>query len=841
MKKMTCIALTLVLAFLFTPGTLFAAETMPESTETAFESEEEETFTSETETALPETEITLTETEDALTETEASLTETEASLPKVDAASKLSMQTDDRTYSVTEDFGAVGNGVTDDTWAFINALKTAIGADSMVTIEVPAGTYIISSYLFIYSNTHLSLDENAIIRADKDFNNGTLLGACHVHEDDNACTGDGVNDPTCNIGGYDQIQHVIIEGGTWDRNISGDQAAAMFRLVHGNDITIRNTTLMHASDHFVNISGSRNVTIQNVTFKDFVYNYIDKEYVNKNRTYQNECVHTDAMQPFSEASSFPQDDTAARDITVSDCTFINVSDGVGTHYFKTATATIAHSDHIKVTGCTFINLSGRAVNAYSTDNITVEGCTATDCSSFVAAREASGTISGNTVNSTKVHTAHNSWDDGQGIIILDCPEDLPGNGFTISDNSIYNTAHYGIWVARVKVSGSDTHTSHAIVRGNTVYGTKSEEINQSSGDKTKLYDILVGANCTAEITNNNVGLRGVHNFSQLKVTLSNNTTRDTAGKWQRLYGAGRYDTMKTIVQTGFQETGGTAIVATGTNFKDALAAAGLAGLSDAPIILTDGKNLSSQAKAELTRLKPSKIYIAGGTFAISDNVMNQIKTVTNTTIGETLIRLAGPNSSGTSAELALAGKGNWSTTAVIATNKSFKDALSVAPLAFAGKMPIFLADNGQSVSSAVLNAMKDCEIQDVIIVGGKAAVSENVEKQILDAGFNFIKENRLWGNTGVETSAAIAKYGIDHLGMSADNMGVATSQNYPDALAGAAFCGHKNSVLVLADDKAMKNANFPANYKDTITKGYVFGGSFAVGVKTFTYLVCASQ
>ena len=303
--------------------------------------------------------------------------------------------------------------------------------------------------------------------------------------------------------------------------------------------------------------------------------------------------------------------------------------------------------------------------------------------------------------------------------------------------------------------------------------------------------------------------------------------------WQRLAGAGRYDTMQAIVKEGFSKSGGTVIIATGTGFKDALAAAGLAGLYDAPVILTDGKNLSSQAKAELTRLKPKKIYIAGGTVAVSDNVKNQIMKATNITPA----RLAGQNSSETSAKLALAGKGKWSSTAVIATNKSFKDALSVAPLAYANNMPILLADNGQSVSKAVLKAMKDCGIKNVIIVGGTAAVTKNVESQLTGAGFKITK--RLWGNNGVATSAAIAKYGISNLGMSADQMGVATSQNYPDALAGAAFCGSKNSVLILADDKATANTSFPAAYKNNITKGYIFGGPSAVGEKTVKMLTDA--
>ena len=303
-----------------------------------------------------------------------------------------------------------------------------------------------------------------------------------------------------------------------------------------------------------------------------------------------------------------------------------------------------------------------------------------------------------------------------------------------------------------------------------------------------------------------------------------------ASKWYRLAGNGRYDTMQVIVKAGFSKKGRTVLVATGTGFKDALAAAGLAGLFDAPVILTDGKNISSQAKAELSRLSPSKIYVAGGAFAVSDKVLDQIKTATN----KTPIRLYGQNSSETSAKLALAGKGSWSDTAIIATNKTFKDALSVAPLAYANKMPILLADNGQSVSSAVLKALKDCSIKNIIIVGGTAAVSTRVENQLTGAGFKI--KDRLWGNNGVATSAAIAKYGINKLGMSADQMGVATSQNYPDALAGAAFCGVKNSVLILADDKATANTSFPTAYKNKITKGYVFGGTSAVGERTVNML-----
>ena len=300
--------------------------------------------------------------------------------------------------------------------------------------------------------------------------------------------------------------------------------------------------------------------------------------------------------------------------------------------------------------------------------------------------------------------------------------------------------------------------------------------------------------------------------------------------WYRLYGKGRFDTMQAIVDKGFPHNGGTVVIATGFGFKDALAASGLAGIYNAPVVLTDGKNLSPQAKSVLAKLKPKWIYIAGGPSAVSENVSNQLKKAT----GLSPWRVAGKNSAETSAKLALEGKGHWKDgTAIIATNKSFKDALSVAPIAYAKKYPILLADNGKSLSKEVLDALSSIGTKQVIIVGGTGAVTKNVENQLNKKGISV--KIRLGGNNGVETSYKIASWGLAN-GMTANNMGVATSQNYPDALAGAAFCGLYNSVLVLADDKATYNTKFPKPYKDKMYYGYVFGGESAVGKKTWDLL-----
>ena len=306
--------------------------------------------------------------------------------------------------------------------------------------------------------------------------------------------------------------------------------------------------------------------------------------------------------------------------------------------------------------------------------------------------------------------------------------------------------------------------------------------------------------------------------------------------WKRIYGANRYDTMQKIVSTGFKKTGGTVVVASGGTFKDAVAASGFAGLYNAPIVLTAKSNLSSQAQTVLKQLKPTQVYVVGGNLAVTNKVKNQIAQVT----GATVTRVSGDNSVLTSVRLAFAGQGSWSKDgiAVITTNSSFKDALSISPIAYAKKYPVFLSDKGKTVAPEVLDAMAKLEIKKVIIVGGEKAVSTTVEAQLKKAGIEI--ETRLAGDTAVLTSKAIAKWGLKN-GMKVNNLGVATSQDFPDALAGGAFCGSKKTVLLLADDDAMTNATFPGAYKKDITRGYIFGGQTAVGLKTYKKLDASTK
>lgn len=304
--------------------------------------------------------------------------------------------------------------------------------------------------------------------------------------------------------------------------------------------------------------------------------------------------------------------------------------------------------------------------------------------------------------------------------------------------------------------------------------------------------------------------------------------------WIRIWGANTYSTMEAVVKRGWKATGGTVVVATSASFKDAVAASGVAGLFNAPVLLTGKNALPAQTRAQLTRLKPARVVLAGGPAAVSEAVAGQIRAVTGTTPS----RVYGKTATGTAAALNRAYASRWKdATAILVTSKGHADAVSAAAVAYAKHYPVFMSESSSKVSAETLAAMKACGVKRVVLVGGEKALSKNVESQIRSAGLTVYK--RVWGSNALATSKAVANWGIS-LGMSANNMGVATSAGFADALCGSVFCGSKGSVLVLATKTNAANASVAKANKARIANGYVFGGTGAISAAVFNAFSAAT-
>ncbi|NTU89835.1 MAG: hypothetical protein HGA54_08055 [Actinobacteria bacterium] len=312
--------------------------------------------------------------------------------------------------------------------------------------------------------------------------------------------------------------------------------------------------------------------------------------------------------------------------------------------------------------------------------------------------------------------------------------------------------------------------------------------------------------------------------------------------WRRLAGDNRYLTMKAIVEEAFT-TADTVIVATTSNYPDALAASGLAGVKGAPILLTDGSSLGAHAAYEISRLSAKNAIIVGGTGAVSLDVEAEICAI----LGEGNVkRASGENRMATALALYTEGIGSWGKTAIVATGYGFADALSISPYAYANKCPIFLT--GSEVGDTELNAdvkavITKSNFDTVIIVGGEGVVSAATESELVTQ-FGEDNVTRLYGDDRYQTSARIAAFAVDENVLAYNDAALATGVNFPDALAGSTLCGSKASVLLLVDDSVAGFYCVETSIRENraaISNGYILGGEgvLSKGLLTKVDIVCA--
>src|SRR5581483_426116 len=145
----------------------------------------------------------------------------------------------------------------------------------------------------------------------------------------------------------------------------------------------------------------------------------------------------------------------------------------------------------------------------------------------------------------------------------------------------------------------------------------------------------------------------------------------------RLAGPDRYATAAAISQASYPTGNASAVIlASGTNFPDALVGAPLAAAKNAPLLLTTGTTLPATTKTELQRVLPAcgTVYVLGGTTAIPTSIATQLQE-----LGYLVTRYAGTDRYGTAIAVAYA-LGD-PTTVLLASGANFPDALNAGPAA----------------------------------------------------------------------------------------------------------------------------------------------------------------
>lgn len=294
----------------------------------------------------------------------------------------------------------------------------------------------------------------------------------------------------------------------------------------------------------------------------------------------------------------------------------------------------------------------------------------------------------------------------------------------------------------------------------------------------------------------------------------------------RISGVNRFDTGVKISQSVFgSDSASAAIVATGRNFADALAASGLAGSYDCPILLTEPSKLSAGVDEEITRIGATTVFVIGSSSAVSDAAFDALDHD-----GRDVVRLEGDNRYETAAAIS---EEIWfheteegrtpSDKAFIVNGKNYPDALAVSPFAFSQKMPILLV-TPDAVPPATAGELAAMEATGAYVIGGPSSVSTDTMDAL------GVDSTRVAGDNRLTTAIAASQYAVSQGWASWNHVGLTTGWNYPDALAGGVALGKQGGVLLLTRPTLLPKDDYLALYgaRASVTDATIFGSPAAV-------------
>ncbi len=299
----------------------------------------------------------------------------------------------------------------------------------------------------------------------------------------------------------------------------------------------------------------------------------------------------------------------------------------------------------------------------------------------------------------------------------------------------------------------------------------------------------------------------------------------------RFGGADRFDTALLGSQSEWADNStNTVVLASAFSYPDALSASAFCGELRAPLLLTSWGSVPANVMDEIARVTPfdaavGRVVLIGGTAVIGQPVVDQLEAA-----GFEVSRIAGDNRYETSLAIAEqlleAQDDRWSGEVWLARGDLFPDGISVSPYAYQIARPVLLTP-GDAIPSGIATFMEE-NVSWAGIVGGPAAISANVVAQRDAMG---IDGPRIAGDDRYETAVELAEYALGAGGIpaSSDYIGIASGEDFPDALTGGIVTGQAGGVMLLSWQAFAPQAtlDFAALHTDP-DDAWVFGGHLAV-------------
>lgn len=286
----------------------------------------------------------------------------------------------------------------------------------------------------------------------------------------------------------------------------------------------------------------------------------------------------------------------------------------------------------------------------------------------------------------------------------------------------------------------------------------------------------------------------------------------------RLAGADRFDTAVAIARAAFPRdaSADAAVLARADDFADALAGVPLGAAVAGPLLLSDRDGLSPATATELQRvLAPgSEVYLLGGTNALGERVATDLDA-----LGLRPVRVAGTDRYATAA--AVARRLPASAAALLVSGATFPDALAASAPAARDGLPILLTAP-DDLPDATAAALAAGDVDTVTIVGGTAAVSEDVEQDVRRL---VPRVARLAGLDRYGTAALV----LDAFFGPTEAVSLASGETFPDALGGALHAGARGAPLLLTAPAVLPASTAGAVATQRPLTITAYGGAAAVG------------
>lgn len=342
-----------------------------------------------------------------------------------------------------------------------------------LTIHIPAGSYILTKELRIYSNTTIIADTEATIY--KNHQKGSFIA----------------NDLSNDQGGYTTSENITIMGGVWDSSPIADKfkGTEAFRFIHATNVTVKNAEICNVpvNSHLITFAGIKNGLIENCKLHGY-----DGE--KPKEAIQLDIVHDSVVVPSNQSKIIKYDDLPCDGVVIRGNEIYDYPRAIGSH---TSIKGVFHKN-VTITGNTLHDLTEAGIKAYNYENLEISknniyrvgvgilAYTYISNESYHYLEALSTTvkeplpenynikITDNTISDTTKSSSSviTSWGDGIRVI---GNYQRPINGITIVNNTMKNIKRYGVFME--KAPGSN-------ILDNTISDTVSTGIYMINGCDT---------------------------------------------------------------------------------------------------------------------------------------------------------------------------------------------------------------------------------------------------------------------------------------------------------------------------------------------------------------------